>query len=84
LERAVERSAQDDLAREWLAADSAVRQAITRASHRIDSELQFDPESKGESREKGRRILHEAPLGVIFRVDRSSHCVFVLHVWSYD
>lgn len=78
------RSAENELAREWSAADSTLRQAITRASHQIDYDLQFAPETKGESRDKGRRIFHAAPFGVIFRVHPDSHRVYVLHVWVYD
>lgn len=77
------RSAESALAHDWLAADSEARKAITRASHQIDYELQFEPDSKGESRDKGRRILHIAPLGVIFRVDHGNHRVFVLHAWHF-
>jgi hypothetical protein len=78
------RAARDELARIWVQADGGTRQAITRASHQIDYQLQYAPETQGESRPKGRRIFHAAPLGVIFRVDRQNQRVFVLHVWIYD
>ena len=77
------RSALNELASLWTAADSARRQAITTASRAIDLELQRDPQEKGESRPEGRRILLIPPLGVTFRVDVSRSVVWVLHVWQF-
>jgi hypothetical protein len=78
------RSALNELAALWTAADSAQRQAITAASHRVDQLLANDPQNQGESRPRGRRILFVPPLGIIFRVDASTQVVFVLHVWRFD
>jgi hypothetical protein len=75
------RSALNELAALWMAADSATRQAITQATHQIDQLLQQDPENQGESRPGGRRILHVAPLGIRFRVDAEHARVRVLQVW---
>jgi WD40 repeat protein len=54
-------SALDELATIWTQADSAERQAITRATHLIDQQLQQDPDNQGESRPKGRRVLFAPP-----------------------
>jgi plasmid stabilization system protein ParE len=60
------------------------RDAVTRAAGVIDRALRSDPENVGESRNKGRRICHEPPLGVIFRVSPPDRMVTVLTVWSYE
>jgi hypothetical protein len=74
-------SARNDLASDWLRADSATRRAITAASHSIDQRLRANPENQGESRPLGRRILFVPPLGITFKVDHSSLTVWVLRVW---
>lgn len=70
------------LTRLWLAAPD--RKAITDAANRIDQLLENNPQERGESRDGGRRILLEAPLGVFFRVDSQSHQVWVIGVWRFD
>jgi hypothetical protein len=65
----------------WLQATD--RNAIAQASHRIDQVLKTNPELQGESREKGRRILLEPPLGILFRVDSQARIVYVLSVWQF-
>ncbi len=77
-------SARQDLARIWLQASSDSRKAITKASHRIDTELSQAPETKGESRDKNRRIFLVAPLGVILKINDKTTEVNVLQVWYYD
>lgn len=66
----------------WIAADSATRDQVTRAVAEIDRELQRDAAHAGESRDSGRRILIEEPLGAYFRVDRQQIAV-VSHVWRF-
>ena len=64
--------------------DAIERDAVTRAADVIDRALKNHPESLGESRNNGRRIHHEPPLGVIFRVSSADRMVTVLTVWSYE
>lgn len=69
------------LAALWNAATN--RDAVTKASHRIDRLLEVDPETAGEERPPSRRILFDPPLGVIFEVDLTAREVRVLSVgWS--
>lgn len=72
-------SAEQRLAQIWLAAVD--RRAITAASHRVDRQLANDPDQKGEPRPKGRRMLLEHPLGVVFKVEPDDRTVYVLTVW---
>lgn len=65
----------------WLAA--ADRPAITQASDRIDHRLRRDPEGESESRQGQDRVLFEAPLGVLIRVDAGDRKVYVLSVWRF-
>ena len=73
------RMALNRLAEIW--ARAADRGAITAAVDRIDRELSVAPAAKGESRDEGRRILLEPPLGVFFRVEPQDRAVSVLTVW---
>ena len=77
------RSARDELATRWIDADSALRKAITVATHEIEKELSKNPETKGESRPNDRRIFFYAPLGVLFKVNAEKATVVILHVWAY-
>jgi hypothetical protein len=70
--------AQGDLASLWTDADPGDRQAITEAASVIDTELAVDPDSLGESRPGGRRILFVPPLVVIFEVSEPDRMVSVL------
>jgi len=74
-------SAVQELAAIWLQASD--RQAVTTAAHAIEKRLESDPENDGESRPKGRRILHSKPLGVRYRVLVDRRLVKVLRVWRY-
>jgi len=47
--------AEDELTNEWLNAPD--RAAVTGAANAIDQRLQFNPDTAGESRPNGRRIL---------------------------
>lgn len=73
-------SAENKLAELWNDADSTSRSAITKAANRIDKQLATDPQSQGESRSEGRRILIEPPLAVVFRVFEPDRKVVVLRV----
>ncbi len=73
--------ADSDVAQLWLLADSQMRAAVNAAVSEIDRRLGNDPLSEGESREEGKRISFEHPLGFSFRVE-SERLVMVGHVWS--
>jgi hypothetical protein len=75
------RSALNELAAVWTLADD--RGAVTSAVHQIDEALKVDPEARGESRDKGRRILLVPPLAVIFKTDPLDRTVSVLAVWRF-
>jgi plasmid stabilization system protein ParE len=64
--------------------DAVDRNAVTRAAGAIDRALKSHPENLGESRNKGRRVYLEIPLGVIFRVSPSDRMVTVLTVWAFE
>ena len=76
------RSARDRLAEIWMRAND--RSAIASAANKIDTLLRTSPETRGESRDGGRRILIESPLGVVFQVKPQDHIVHVLSVWRFD
>ena len=59
------------------------RQAITTAADAIDKQLNLDPETVGESRPDGTRILLVPPLGILFTVTELDRIVSVLTVWLY-
>ncbi len=73
-------SAQEHLARVWLASEN--RQSVTSAAARIDAELCDDPGEKGESRAAGIRVLTSRPLGVQYEVVPEDRTVYVLSVWT--
>jgi hypothetical protein len=72
------RSATNALANIWNQAPD--RQAVTDAANRIDRELARDPSNLGESRSRGRRIVIDLPLAVIFKVDEARRRVLVVRV----
>jgi hypothetical protein len=74
--------AEEELAAIWL--ESEDRGSITAASHVIDTILRLNPETAGESREEGRRILLEYPLGVSYIISISDQIVSVLTVWRFE
>jgi len=67
----------------WMQADSALRQAITSATHWIDQELQTDPFEHSESRDNEDRVLFVYPLAGEIEVDLQQRRVWVLHVWRF-
>jgi hypothetical protein len=75
-------SAQEHLARVWMASDR--RQSVTSAAARIDATLQDDPETKGESRTADVRILIDRPLGIQYEVIAEDRTVYVLSVWTTE
>jgi len=76
-------TAREELTKIWVRADSAKRRAITSAAHAIDVRLAGDPDSEGESRAAGERVLFERPLGVVFQVQPDRSAVRVLRVWTF-
>ncbi len=56
------------------------RNAIAEAADEIDRLLQRDPQSRGESRDLGERILFVPPLSVLFSVDEADRKVYVMLV----
>jgi hypothetical protein len=73
----------DDLMNIWMPADSALRQAITAATHTIDQELQADPFRQSEDRGDNERVLFVYPLGLTIEVDVANRIVWVLEVWRF-
>jgi hypothetical protein len=74
-------SALDQLATTWIEADSALRASITSAMGQIDHCLRVDPEAQGESRERNRRTMFIAPLGIDYLLETDDRTVIVLRVW---
>jgi hypothetical protein len=68
------------LAELWLA--SRMRSLIRVAANKIDFALARHPQDCGESREAGRRIMFEWPLGALVEVDDTRLEVRVLSVWK--
>jgi hypothetical protein len=74
-------SALMDLADYWPKADSALRLAITSATHEIDQQLKKDPIGASESRTDDTRILFVAPLGITFQLEADGQTG--LDVWVF-
>jgi len=72
------KSARNDLITAWLASP-ADRQAITAASRRIEEELQYDPDFKGEDF-YGDRIFQYGPLACAYRLLPEQGKVRIKHV----
>lgn len=70
--------ADNELAQLWL--DSTDRQRTTLAADQIDKLLRHDPDTAGESRAAGRRILIVPPLAVIYRVLSDDRLVQISNV----
>lgn len=56
------------------------RNAITKATHQLESRLVSDPLDEGEERGETDRITFEFPLQIIFRVDVRQRIVLVTAV----
>jgi hypothetical protein len=72
-------AAEQELADAWLNAPD--RDAVTRAAHLIDVQLETGPNNAGQASTNGRRTLLVQPLGVIYRILQDVRRVEVLHVW---
>ena len=67
----------------WMTAGAAMRRRIAQAVQRIILQLSADPQNAGESRDRGRRVMREAPVGVLFKVDAKRMRVRILQIWEY-
>jgi hypothetical protein len=74
------RRALNELTTLWTNADSTLRRAITSAADEIDRRLKDNPDSEGESRADGERILFAGPLGILYHVKQGA--VLIFHVWD--
>jgi hypothetical protein len=70
--------AENELIEMWIV--STDRQQVSLAADQIDRLLRHDPESVGESRDEGRRILIVPPLAVFYRALPDDKLVQVSHV----
>jgi hypothetical protein len=68
----------------WEEGTPELREAIVRASERLDKRLCREPHRQGESRGGKARVAFEAPLGVIFEVDEGMKLVSILRAWIYE
>lgn len=57
--------------------------AVTVASYRIEQALRRDPLNEGEDRPNNRRVIFDAPLVVLYRVNTATNVVTVLGVGQY-
>jgi hypothetical protein len=76
-------TAQTPLREAWEQGDDALREAICQASHFVDLQLRQTPEDQGESRADEARILFQAPVGVLFQVDKENMMVRILRSWAF-
>ncbi len=74
-------TAKNELATLWINAKN--RNRIRLAADKIDSLLKWDPDSLGESRREGVRILLVPPLAVEFEVHEEDCIVNVIAVWTF-
>lgn len=74
-------TAEADLSDIWLNAND--RSSITAAARAIDRRLEANPETEGESRSEGRRIIIESPLAAVYRVVPRLRTVNVTHIWRF-
>jgi hypothetical protein len=76
-------SAEQELALAWLASND--RNAVTRAAHLLEQQLQTDPLHAGESRQSSvSRVAFESPLAIEFEVIEDDKKVRVLGVWPTE
>lgn len=75
------RVALNQLAAIWT--DATDQNAVTVASHRIEQALRRDPLNEGEDRPNNRRVIFDAPLVVLYRVDTTANVVTVVGVGRY-
>jgi plasmid stabilization system protein ParE len=72
------RNALDQLADIWNRASD--RNAVTAAADWAERTLGLDPNSCGESRSRGRRVLFVGPLAIFYRVNRRDQEVVITTV----
>lgn len=65
----------------WL--DVECREAVATAAALIDKALSERPTEVGESRPENLRILFEAPLAALYRVDMAEWRVNIVSVWYF-
>ncbi|HEY2759366.1 MAG TPA: hypothetical protein VGI75_01445 [Pirellulales bacterium] len=75
-------AAERALASAWIAAVD--RDAVVSAANAIDTALQVDPASTGESREFDQRIVFAPPLAAIYSVNLGDRLVNVRRVWTIE
>jgi plasmid stabilization system protein ParE len=74
-------AARDQLAEIWLAhTDQA---GVTASAHRIDTVLARNPANQGEERPNNCRVVFDAPLIVLYRINATRNVVTVLGVGRY-
>lgn len=71
------------LQQHWDQADEEQRNAMLRALHQLDRQLQNEPGQQGESRNGSTRVVFEAPLALHFDVEEAKQLVRVLRVWAF-
>lgn len=76
-------SAARELIDAWIKADSHARGLIASAIRSLEHELVTNPEETGESRSGADRIAFEAPIAVIFEIDRPARLVRIVQAWRY-
>jgi hypothetical protein len=65
----------------WL--DVERREAVSTSGATIDKTLSDRPSEVGESRSDDMRILFEAPLAALYRINLTKHRVDVVSVWYF-
>jgi len=76
-------SALSDLAYGWELADKALREEITIAAFEAEKRLQNRPDTVGESRDVGTRVLIVRPLSVTYHVNARTSIVLISTVQVY-
>jgi hypothetical protein len=61
----------------WLKADSRLRASLTAAIYDVEKRLKYSPDTAGESREPGTRVLILTPLTVTFHINVRTKTVLI-------
>jgi hypothetical protein len=75
-------AAEHDLVKSWLRGGD--ENDLAAAAHRVDEWLSSDAHEKGESRDRGHRVIFSPPLGVRFSVNVRLQEAYVLRVWDLN